>query len=139
MVPYKATLRFWTKVLIGTPDQCWEWQGSLRGDAYGQFYYDGHHMGSHRFSHYISTGEKPPVVRHKCDNRRCCNPHHLESGTQTDNMRDVIERGRHYYANKTHCPHGHEYNEENTYRRPSGTRECRTCRQRRKKDKMVLR
>ncbi len=28
---------------------------------------------------------------------------------------------------KTHCIHGHEYTAENTYVRPSGSRECRTC------------
>ncbi|WP_280412590.1 RusA family crossover junction endodeoxyribonuclease [Nocardia asiatica] len=29
---------------------------------------------------------------------------------------------------KTHCPHGHEYTEENTYLNARGSRECRTCR-----------
>lgn len=30
---------------------------------------------------------------------------------------------------KTHCPHGHEYSEENTYRRPAdGSRVCKQCR-----------
>lgn len=39
-------------------------------------------------------------------------------------------------ADKTHCPQGHEYTEENTYRDRTGWRECRTCRneiQRRKR------
>lgn len=30
-------------------------------------------------------------------------------------------------ASVTHCPQGHEYNEENTYHPPSGGRKCRTC------------
>ncbi len=129
---YQVTKRFWTKVEILTPDECWNWQGSLRGDSYGQFYAYGKHRAVHRFSHFIATLEWPPVVRHKCDNRTCVNPHHLEGGTQTDNMRDVIKRGRHRNANKTHCPYGHTYDTANTYTRPNGSRECRQCRRDRK-------
>jgi hypothetical protein len=54
-------------------------------------------------------------------------------------MRDVIERGRHYHANKTHCPYGHEYNPTNTYTRTNGSRECRQCRRERKhRDKTAM-
>lgn len=34
------------------------------------------------------------VVRHKCDNRRCINPDHLEIGTHKDNTQDARKRGR---------------------------------------------
>ncbi len=136
-ITYKTSVRFWGKVAIATPEECWEWQGSRRGDGYGQMYANSKHHAAHRLSFFIANYYFPPVVRHKCDNRCCVNPHHLEGGTQTDNMRDVVERGRHFYANKTHCPQGHEYTKENTYLRPNNSRECRTCRKERK-DKMAL-
>lgn len=31
------------------------------------------------------------------------------------------------YASRTHCPAGHPYDEENTYRRADGSRKCRAC------------
>lgn len=33
-------------------------------------------------------------IRHKCDNTRCVNAHHLIDGTVKQNMQDCIERGR---------------------------------------------
>jgi len=131
-ITYRASTRFWNKVTILTPEDCWTWNGSRRGDGYGQVYINGKHRAAHRLAFFLANYYYPPVVRHKCDNRTCVNPHHLEGGTQTENMRDVLERGRHYYANKTHCPQGHEYTDDNTYRRPNGSRECRACRKARK-------
>lgn len=45
----------------------------------------------------IPKGEGPhgTVIRHTCDNRLCCNPLHLVSGSQYDNVKDAMEKGRH--------------------------------------------
>jgi hypothetical protein len=43
-------------------------------------------------------------------------------------MREQRQRGRNYYLNKTICKHGHPYDAANTYPRPNGGRDCRTCR-----------
>lgn len=56
----------------------------------------------HRHAYRKFKGEIPDgmVVRHKCDNRLCCNPDHLEIGTQADNARDRVERGRGAYGER---------------------------------------
>jgi hypothetical protein len=51
-------------------------------------------------------------------------------GTQRQNVLDAVKSARHISvakAAKTHCPHGHEYTEDNTYVRSDGHRECRAC------------
>lgn len=50
----------------------------------------------HRFVYQQCFGEIPKglLIRHKCDNPRCINPEHLETGTVVDNSRDMIERNR---------------------------------------------
>jgi len=48
-------------------------------------------------------------------------------GTGTENTLDKIAHGTHRYASRTHCEHGHLYDEANTIRRSNGGRRCRTC------------
>ena len=51
---------------------------------------------AHRKIYEEMFGEIPKgqLVRHKCDNRLCINPEHLELGTFKDNMNDKVKRGR---------------------------------------------
>ena len=87
--------RFWDKVNKAGPDDCWEWQGSVGSHGYGKFTQGRKwEMTSHRLAHTLTHGEIPKgqVVRHKCDNKRCCNPSHLELGLQKDNVRDMFQR-----------------------------------------------
>ena len=87
---------FWEKVDVRSPDECWEWQASRSKRGYGKFGWKGEQISAHRLAWIFTNGEIPSglVVRHKCDNRACCNIAHLELGTQADNVRDRDERGR---------------------------------------------
>ena len=49
---------------------------------------------AHRIAFRTAHGYLPEVVRHSCDNPACVNWDHLVAGTQADNMRDMVERGR---------------------------------------------
>lgn len=80
---------------------CWLWSGSSDDKGYahiGARLEDGNHIviRVHRFMYTKTYGslERGMVVRHKCDVRCCVNPYHLIVGTQADNVRDMVERGR---------------------------------------------
>lgn len=49
----------------------------------------------HQWMHYQKTGERPLVVMHTCDNRKCINPSHLMGGDFSANAKDRDNKGRH--------------------------------------------
>ena len=81
--------RFMAKV--DRTGDCWLWTGGKNRDGYGVMKMDNMKL-THRLSFLYHHGEIPVdcVVRHKCRNRHCVNPDHLEVGTQSDNMKDRI-------------------------------------------------
>lgn len=89
--------RFFEKVKVGKPNECWEWQGGRNYDGYGIFHLDiGKSIGAHRYAFKLSRGYLPKTLHilHDCDNPPCCNPKHLYSGTQQENMEDKLIRNR---------------------------------------------
>src|SRR3990167_1210519 len=92
--------RFWKKVQKGdSPEKCWEWKSCKNPEGYGQFTIDGKKVYAHRYSWELHNGTIPDGlwVLHHCDNPACVNPDHLFVGTQTDNMQDMISKGRSEY------------------------------------------
>jgi len=89
--------RFWKKISIGGDVECWNWTYALNQKGYGILSREGSVRSAHRVAYELANSEAIPKgfeVRHKCDNRKCCNPNHLELGTHTENMRDMSSRGR---------------------------------------------
>ena len=101
--------RFWTKVSRPSPDACWEWLASKRngygvigsGQAQRVVY-------ANRYSWEFWIGPIPSggpghhgwCIIHTCDNRACVNPAHMRLGSQGENVRDMIDKGRRGLSSK---------------------------------------
>lgn len=125
---------------------CWLWTSTLDSDGYGKTKRNGIVGMAHRISYEEFVGPIPDGLQidhlchdpaHcalgvSCPHRRCINPAHLEPTTAAVN----IARGGGRAAKnavKTHCPYGHEYTPENTYR-CYGQRHCIECGRRRSRE-----
>ena len=90
--------RFQAKYVINETTKCWEWCASINSNGYGTFRLDGETLGAHCVSHLLFKGPYSNQVLHSCDNRRCVNPDHLFDGTQSDNMKDMVAKGRRVHS-----------------------------------------
>ncbi len=96
--------RFWEKVNKNGPvvrpelGPCWEWTSALFKSGYGAFNIGIHAKTdcAHVVVWQLTHGQKQtePLLRHRCDNKRCVNPDHLVPGTHAQNGADMVERGR---------------------------------------------
>ena len=76
--------------------KCWLFQNHLVND-YGMIRLNGVRFMSHIFAHESKNGKHDltitPVIRHLCNNKECCNPEHLVSGTHSQNTIDAVKNG----------------------------------------------
>lgn len=92
----KLTERFNSRLSKMSRDGCWIWDGARTSGGYGCLLVGDKLMQAHRYAYWRATGQHPrrKKVCHRCDVKRCCNPKHLFLGTQLDNMRDCVRKGR---------------------------------------------
>lgn len=93
------TDRFWQKVAKRSPEECWEWRAAVNKSGYGWMNIkSGESRPAHRVSALIhgliDTFTSTLHVLHKCDNRKCCNPNHLFTGSNQDNVADRVKKSR---------------------------------------------
>lgn len=90
-----AITRF-EKYIFYSPDGCWYWTSDMNQSGYGRIFVNGIATLAHRFSYSINVDDIHVglQVLHKCDNRLCVNPYHLFLGTNDDNMKDKVKKGR---------------------------------------------
>lgn len=94
--PMPAEKRLWHKV--NKSGDCWVWEGSSHTKGYGFIQSrvgEEKRLYVHRISYELHYGPIPDklFVLHKCDNKLCVNPDHLELGTQHKNIKDARKRG----------------------------------------------
>ena len=109
---------FWTRVRIGKPHECWEWQGAKTSSGYGNLSWRGLHVQAHRVAYFLTNGgialptnfrqdnvakRYRRFVLHKCDNRLCCNPEHLFLGSMRANQLDAYTKGRKVQPRSQHA------------------------------------
>jgi hypothetical protein len=96
-------VRFWAKVNKDGPipthcpelGACWIWTASCNVKGYGKLNVNGKHMAAHRIAFFLEHGRCPtPCGLHRCDNPLCVRPSHIREGTQLENVRDCITKGR---------------------------------------------
>ena len=112
MLAEKDIVRFWFKVRIRKPGQCWPWRAGRLQKGYGTFSIGGRgpNFLAHRVAWEIVHGRVPAglCVLHHCDNPCCVNPGHLWVGTHADNTQDALRKKRLRPATgKRHGTHTH--------------------------------
>ena len=97
--PRDPVERFWEKVK--KTSGCWLWTGTV-SRGYGNLRVGSLRDGTRRkvlaprFSYELVHGpiEDGMFVCHHCDNRRCVRPDHLFLGTNSDNIKDCVAKGK---------------------------------------------
>ena len=125
---------------VDTSGDCWHWTGGRDAKGYGLYATnEGVTTRAHRTVYETLVGPVPEgmTLDHLCRNTACVNPDHLEVVTgRVNTLRGYNPAATN--ARKTHCLRGHEFAGDNLIVLASGARQCRTCRQRRDRDRQRM-
>ena len=122
MPPYTDPLQRLMDRRTVTAEGCWEWPTRM-STGYGETSVHGQRWLTHRLAYTLLVGPIPAgyQIDHRCCNRLCFNPFHLDAVPQAVNLQrsgaGILNGLR--SSMKTHCPKGHPYDASNTRYKPS--------------------
>ena len=142
--------RFWSKVDVRGDADCWLWTAAKDKFGYGRFMCLGRNAKAQRVSYELTHGPIPAgmVTDHKCRNRQCVNPRHLEPVSNVENIKrgDGLRASSIKFDGSETCPQGHPRTLQNThYARRRGKdgaviwRSCLVCRRERNRAYLAAR
>lgn len=89
------------KINVDHSTGCWNWKFYRTDDGYGRLSYKGKLRLAHRLSKYLygeiswkTFKDSNVVAMHLCDNPPCIRPDHVRMGTQRENIKDRVSKGR---------------------------------------------
>lgn len=113
--------------VLEQPWGCWVWTGPRDADGYGLAKFRGVLWRVHRYAWTEAAGRGLPrdvELDHRCRNRACFRPTHLEPVLRKENARRRSARQR---LTLERCPGGHRLEEPNGIATPEGGVVCALC------------